>query len=110
MDIVKISVSVPKDYASVLMDAIDEAAQWVTPAYRRAFCITDCTGTWIPLEGSAPYIGETGLISYAEEQKLEFIVKEECVKDVLKAIDRAHPYEEPAVDVLPCRYWRDYLE
>lgn len=110
MDICKISVSVPKEYAAVLMDAIDEAAEWVTPTYSRAFTITDSTGTWIPLEGSDPCIGEQDTISYAEEQKLEFVIKTESLKKVLKAIERTHPYEEPAVDVIPCRYWRDYLE
>ena len=110
MDVYKISVSVPKDHAAILMDAIDEAADWVTPNYSRAFSVTDCTGTWIPEEGSDPFIGEQGLISYAEEQKIEFIIRAECLQKVLKAIDRTHPYEEPAVDVMPCKYWRDYLE
>ena len=92
------------------MDAIDGAAQWVSPKYRRAFSITDVTGTWIPMPGSDPFIGEEGLVSYADEKKIECIIKAESLERVLKAIDLAHPYEEPAVDVLPCKYWRDYCE
>ena len=31
------------------------------------------------------------------------------IKKVLRAIEEYHPYEEPGVDVIPCKGWRSYL-
>ena len=105
----KVSVTVPEDSADVLMDAISEANEQLYPGYERVFTITDVVGTWVPVYGSNPTIGEEGIISHVAEKKLEFLVKEKDLKKVLRAIVEYHPYEEPAVDVIPCQGWRSYL-
>ena len=107
--IYKVTVTVPEDSAELLMDAISEVNEQPYPGYERVFTVTDVTGTWIPVYGSHPAIGEEGVISRVAEKKLEFIVKEENLKRVLQVIDEYHPYEEPGVDVIPCRGWRSYL-
>ena len=108
-DIYKISVSVPADHMDILMDALDETIDPVYPGYRRCFSISDVVGTWIPMEGSDPYIGEVDMISRVEEKRIEFAVRDYDLKEALRVIDRVHPYEEPAVDVIPMRAWRSYL-
>lgn len=106
----KIILTVPDDYCDRMMDAITEVLGEVYPGYKRAFCITDSIGTWIPTENSNPFIGQHGKIAVVKEKRLEFITTDEKLKDVLSVIALTHPYEEPAIDVIECREWRSYLE
>jgi hypothetical protein len=32
---------------------------------------------------------------------LEFVCKVECVKKVITELRKVHPYEEPAIDIIP---------
>lgn len=107
--IYRVGVDVPPAFLDRLMDAIDAVMTPVYPGYRRSFSYHPVTGTWIPLPGSHPFDGRTGEISRAAEIRLEFVVKETELAAVLSAIDAAHPYEEPAVDVTPELAWRSLL-
>ncbi|NQT18758.1 MAG: Nif3-like dinuclear metal center hexameric protein [Planctomycetes bacterium] len=68
---------------------------------------TDCTfrvrgiGTFTPTAAADPHIGQAGRLEHVDEARLESIVREENVAEVLAAIRKAHPYEEPAFDVYP---------
>ena len=57
-------------------------------------------GTFLPLAGSRPAIGEAGRMEYVDEVRLEAVVPEARVPEVLAALRGAHPYETPAFDVL----------
>jgi len=61
------------------------------------------TGTFLPGEGAEPSIGAVGRRSAAAEHRFEVLVGERRLGAVLAAITRAHPYEEPAMDVYPLR-------
>lgn len=108
-EIYKIAVTVPEDSAELLMDAISEVNEQPYPGYERVFTITDAIGTWVPMAGSNPAIGEEGVISRVHEKKIEFIVKPQNLKRVLETIVEYHPYEEPGIDVIPCIGWKGYL-
>lgn len=108
-EIYKVVVSVPVDHADVLMDAIDDTMEPLYPGYRRCFSTFDVIGTWIPQDGSEPFIGEHGTIARMEERRIEFAVRECDLRPVLRTIDRTHPYEEPSVDVIPMVSWRSLL-
>lgn len=58
-------------------------------------------GTFIPLEGSKPYIGETGYVEKVNENELSFIGTYQEVEHIIKEAKKVHPYEEVAVDVYP---------
>ena len=105
----KICVYVPVEYSDRMMDAIDSVIEPLYPGYRRAFSITEVTGTWKPLKGSHPYIGRPGKIETAQEHKIEFIVKENDLKRVLLKIREIHPYEEPMIDVSPTYAWKSMI-
>ncbi len=92
------------------MDAVDTAVGPMSPNYRRVFSITDSTGTWMPIGDAKPFIGEIDSISVEPEHRLDFVVDDDALVTALRAIESSHPYEEPAVDVIPMRHWRSYLE
>ena len=57
------------------------------------------TGTFKPLEGSNPYTGEVGSINSVNEIRIECIVCESDLNNVIGAALTSHPYEEPAYDI-----------
>lgn len=59
------------------------------------------TGTFRPLEGARPYLGKLGRLEKVREARLETIVPLAKLKKVVAAIKQAHPYEEPAYDLIP---------
>jgi len=72
--------------------------------WRNYSCCTFNTkgvGTFFPIEGSKPYSGEVGKLSFADEVRVECIVSESILDSVVKKSVEAHPYEEAAYDVYP---------
>ena len=55
-------------------------------------------GRFKPLSGARPAIGTVGKLEEVEEEKIEVTCGKEILNEVLSAIRRAHPYEEPAID------------
>ncbi len=104
-----IEVSVPPEALDGLMDAIDEVLEPLYPGYSRCFSYFPSKGTWRTEPGSHPYNGKEGEITTADEYRLRFVCREKDLKAVLEVIDRVHPYEEPAVDVIPQEPWRSLL-
>ncbi|MDR1690637.1 MAG: hypothetical protein LBR42_02180 [Candidatus Methanoplasma sp.] len=105
----KISVTVPADYKDRLMDAVNDSMQQLYPGYDRVFSVAKTEGTWRPLGGSNPFIGKAGEISVEEELRIDFAIKAEDLASVVRAIRDVHPYEEPAIDILPMVLWKDVI-
>jgi len=57
-------------------------------------------GRFRPLEGADPLIGEVGSITEVEEVRLEVVAPRHLRSAVVAALVTAHPYEEPAYDVV----------
>ncbi len=105
----RVAVNIPPAFMNKMMDAIDAVMTPVYPGYRRSFTYYPVTGTWQTLPGAHPFDGKPGEVTAAEETRLEFIVRLAELPAVLRAIEKAHPYEEPAVDVTPELAWRSLL-
>ncbi len=56
-------------------------------------------GQFRPLEGSQPYLGETGTVERVAEWKVEMVVADELIHEAVKALKASHPYETPAFNV-----------
>jgi len=57
-------------------------------------------GQFRPLEGSQPYIGQTGAVETVPEFRVEMVCEAQFIKAAVAAMIAAHPYEEPAWDVV----------
>ncbi len=57
------------------------------------------TGQFRPISGSNPFIGHQGKIEKVSEIKVEMIVQDKFIQEVITALKAAHPYEEPAYSV-----------
>ena len=105
----KIAVNIPEGYLEELMDSVTGTIRPMYPGYDRTFNYWPVTGTWRPLPGSHPYDGSVGEVTVAEEMRVEFAVSEGDLEAAVAAILAVHPYEEPAIDVLPRVGWRDVI-
>jgi hypothetical protein len=95
----KLVVFVPPDALDVVRDAVFAAGAGRIGAYERCSWYTLGTGTFRPLEGADPTIGEIGREEHVDEARLETVFPEDRHEDVVAALRAAHPYEEPAFDV-----------
>ncbi len=97
----KLVVTVPVGDADKVRQAIGEAGGGKVGNY--SFCSFSVRGTgrFLPGEGAHPAIGEVGKPEEVEEERIEVNCADELVAGVVSAIRRAHPYEEPAIDVYP---------
>lgn len=65
-------------------------------------------GQFKPLSGSDAFIGEVGQLETVEELKIEMVCEQSLIKQVLQAMIKAHPYEEPAYDVYKAKTLADF--
>jgi hypothetical protein len=97
----KLVVFVPHDALEGVRDALFAAGAGCIGDYERCSWYTDGTGTFLAREGADPTIGEVGKEERVPEVRLETVYPDEAHAAVIAALRRAHPYEEPAFDVLP---------
>lgn len=57
-------------------------------------------GQFRPLPGSSPFIGEQDRIDSVAEYRVELVCADERIAAAVAALKQAHPYEEPAYDVV----------
>ncbi|MGM1046563.1 MAG: Nif3-like dinuclear metal center hexameric protein [Bacillota bacterium] len=97
----KLVVFVPKSHHQEVLDAVLNAgAGWIGNYSHCSFNI-EGFGTFIPREGTDPFIGKQGQMERVNEVRLETIVPLNIRNKVVQAMLKAHPYEEVAYDLYP---------
>jgi dinuclear metal center YbgI/SA1388 family protein len=96
----KLVVFVPVDALAQVSNAVFEAGAGWIGNYRNCGFTAEGVGTFLPLEGANPTIGEQGQFEKVREYRFETIVPAAKVQAVVEAMKKAHPYEEPAFDVI----------
>jgi len=95
----KLVVFVPADALDAVRDAVFTAGAGRIGDYERCSWYTEGTGTFRPLRGASPSVGEVGQEERVPELRLETIFPAERRDAVVAALREAHPYEEPAFDI-----------
>ncbi|MFC1528771.1 Nif3-like dinuclear metal center hexameric protein [Candidatus Latescibacterota bacterium] len=98
---VKFVTFTPPEYTDSVRDAAGSRGAGIIGEYNLCSFTSRGTGTYIPSSSSAPYEGESGKLSQAEEDRLEMIVPASLVPSVVAAAREAHPYDEMAYDLIP---------
>jgi dinuclear metal center YbgI/SA1388 family protein len=99
----KVVVFVPADAVESVVDAMAAAGAGRIGDYERAAFMSEGTGTFRPLPGATPTVGRVGAVERVGETRLEMVAPPARVAAVVEALRAAHPYEEPAFDVLRTR-------
>jgi len=98
-------VFVPADDAGTLVDALAAAGAGAVGRYARCAWSTTGEGTFTPLDGATPAVGTVGEASHVVEARVEMVAPRRLRAAVVAAMRAAHPYEEPAFDVLELASW-----
>lgn len=96
----KIVVMVPAAGAEAMVDALAAAGAGAVGEYRRAAFTSTGEGTFVPGEQAHPAIGRPGVRETVVEARIEMVAPRARRAAVVAALRTAHPYEEPAFDVL----------
>lgn len=93
-------VFVPTPDARAVLDAMADAGAGTLGEYERCAWTTTGTGTFVPGAGANPTIGASGRREEVDETRVEVVAPRAIRAAVVRAMVAAHPYEEPAFDVL----------
>jgi dinuclear metal center YbgI/SA1388 family protein len=99
----KLVVFVPSAYLDNVRSAVCAAGAGHIGRYSDCSFSTAGLGTFRPLEGTKPYLGSGGKLECVNEERLETIVPEHKINNVLASLKIVHPYEEIAYDLYPLR-------
>src|SRR3989339_1124659 len=94
----KLVVFVPQTHLEHVRVAICNAGAGKIGNYDNCTFISSGIGSFRPLKGSKPFIGEQNKLKRVGEARLETIVPAAKIKKVITAMKKVHPYEEPAYD------------
>jgi dinuclear metal center YbgI/SA1388 family protein len=96
----KIVVFAPVDTAGSVRAALDLAGAGRIGNYEQASFTALGEGRFRPLEGANPAIGEVGHPEVVAEARIETVCPRRLRQTAIEAMRFAHPYEEPAYDVI----------
>lgn len=98
---VKIVVFVPETHADAVRQAMGEAGAGLIGDYEYCSFSVKGIGRFIPLKTAHPAIGTIGKLEEVIEERIETVCYKKDLTKIIKAIKKAHPYEEVAIDVYP---------
>jgi hypothetical protein len=95
----KLAFFVPPSHVEQVKSALFAAGAGRIGAYDSCSWQVLGQGQFRPLDGSQPFIGQTGEIEQVEEWKIELVVADELIREAVAALKSSHPYETPAYEV-----------
>ena len=97
----KLEVFIPETHLPALQKALQAADAGHIGKNDCCLSYSRVTSCWRPLEGTKPYLGAQGEISFEPELKVEAVCRAEQADNTVEAIKAIHPYEEPVIYVIP---------
>ena len=96
----KLCFYVPESHVSAVKDAVFTAGAGCIGDYDSCCWQVLGQGQFRPREGSQPYLGQTGTLEVVPEYRVELVCDGLTIRAAVEAMIAAHPYEEPAWDVV----------
>ena len=95
----KLVVFVPNSHRDIILKVLGDEGAGFIGNYSHCTYNLEGFGTFMPLEGTNPFIGNINELEKVKESRIETIVEEKDLKRVVNAMIKAHPYEEVAYDI-----------
>ncbi|MBB3168229.1 NGG1p interacting factor NIF3 [Simiduia aestuariiviva] len=96
----KLCVYVPNSHVEAVKTAVFAAGAGEQGDYEACCWQVEGHGQFRPRAGAQPYIGAIDTLERVPECRVEMLVSERCAGAVIAALRGAHPYEEPAFDLI----------
>lgn len=100
-EMVKIIVGVPETHAEKIREALGKAGVGRIGNYDFCSFSVKGTGRFRPQKGANPAIGQIGKLEEVAEEQIQTVCYRSDLEGTIKAVKEAHPYEEPAIDIIP---------
>ena len=95
-----ISFYVPLESKEKVKNAMFQKKAGKVGRYESCSFETKGKGQFKPMKDSNPHIGNIDQISSVDEFKVEMVCEKKYIKDVVKEMKAAHPYEEVAYNII----------
>ncbi len=96
----KLAVFVPRAATESVLAALSAAGAGRIGQYSDAAFVSTGVGRFRPGPGAHPAIGSIGELERVEEDRIEVVLPRSARAAVVAAMRAAHPYEEPAFDLI----------
>jgi dinuclear metal center YbgI/SA1388 family protein len=96
----KVFCYVPENHVETLRNAIFETGAGQIGNYDACSFNVTGLGTFRAGENTKPFVGNYGKIHFEPETRVEIVFPEHLQSNIIDAIKRNHPYEEPAYDII----------
>lgn len=100
----KVITYLPTEDAPSMREALREAGAGEQGEYSGCSFSVSGEGRFVPSDAAHPHCGERGEWHTEPEERISALVDGGRLSRVLSALREAHPYEEPAIDVVPIKY------
>ncbi len=97
----KLEIFIPESHLKLLQETLRECDAGHIGSYDSCMSYSHVVGTWRPLEGTKPYSGTAGTISEEPEIKAEVTCRIDDIDEIIAAVKKIHPYEEPVINAIP---------
>lgn len=99
----------PLAAADAIKDALYAAGAGRVGAYSECSFAVAGAGSFKAEDGASPYVGEKGLRHIEKEERIELILPRHKESQVIKALKKAHPYEEVAYYITELKNKHQYV-
>lgn len=103
----KLYTFIPVDKAEQVRQAIFDAGGGTIGRYAECSFNTEGTGTFKAGEGTQPFVGEKNKQHQENETRAEIIFHVHLEPAIIRALKKAHPYEEVAYDIISLSNFHD---
>ena len=92
---------VPTEHLDAVLAAMAEAGAGVVGEYTHCAFTSEGVGQFKPSAAAHPAYGQRDQINHVPETRVETFCERHQASAIVRAIRRAHPYEEPVIYVIP---------
>ncbi len=96
----KLCFYVPESHLETVKTAVFAAGAGRIGEYDSCCWQVPGQGQFRPLDGSAPFLGQQGVVEVVAEYRVEMVCEAAFIQAAMAALLAAHPYETPAWDVV----------
>jgi hypothetical protein len=96
----KLCFYVPESHLEAVKTAVFAAGAGRIGDYEHCCWQVEGSGQFRPMAGADPFIGTVGDVERVSEYRVELVCAPEHIRAAVSALKQAHPYEEPAWDVV----------
>jgi dinuclear metal center YbgI/SA1388 family protein len=104
----KLVIYTPNEYVEQVSQAVFQSGGGAIGEYDQCSFTVEGEGTFRPSKSANPFEGKQGELSRVKEHRLEFLISNHILDQVVSSALQAHPYEEVAYEIYALKNKNQY--